>query len=56
MSAKLKVRVRVVGDHFGCVGEVLRRGRVIAQTPVYPYGFTANAKAAAEALAREVES
>lgn len=47
------VRVRSVGQRFGCVGEVVaRNGRVIATTDTKPHGFTAVAYASAVELAR----
>ena len=46
------IRVRSVGQSFGCVGEVVaRNGRVLATTALKPYGFTQAAHDAAVALA-----
>lgn len=47
------VRVRPIGQGFGCIGEVVAgNGRVIATTDTKPHGFTSVAYASAVELAR----
>jgi hypothetical protein len=51
----VRIRVRPVGQAFGCCGEVVaRNGRVLASTDVLPLGFTAAAIDAAMRLAKEI--
>ena len=48
----LKLRVRSVGQSFGCVGQVVaRNGRVVAESETCPFGFTKDALDKARALA-----
>ena len=48
----LKLRVRTVGQSFGCVGQVVaRNGRVVAESETCPFGFTEDALDKARALA-----
>jgi len=48
----LKLRVRNVGQSYGCVGQVVAgNGRVIAETEPCPLGFTEAALNKARALA-----
>ena len=49
------IRVRPVGQAFGCCGEVVsRNGRVLATTDTMPYGFTQSAIDAAVELAERI--
>ena len=44
-TRRVRIRVRQVGQSFGCVGEIVAlNGRTIDETPVYPLGFDANAR------------
>lgn len=48
----VRIRVRGVGQSFGCVGQlVARNGRVIEETDMKPHGMTAAARDAALAIA-----
>lgn len=52
---KMKIEVVSVGSAFACQGLVkARAGRVIARTRLFPFGFDASARQAAEDLAREI--
>jgi hypothetical protein len=45
------IRVRNVGINFGCVGQLVCRGKVVATTRQFPHGHTGGAYDAAAALA-----
>jgi hypothetical protein len=50
---KVKISTRTVGQHFGTEGVIYTRGKVIATTDTFPYGFDLAAWEAAEAIAEK---
>lgn len=55
-GTKVTLRTRTVGQNFGTVGQVMLRGRVIAETDTLPLHFDRAALDAARALAERTIS
>ena len=55
MSKNVRIETRTVGQFFATCGVIrdARTGRKLAETDDVPYGFTASAFSAAEALAEK---
>ena len=51
---KATIRTRTVGHSFGTVGQVVVGEKVVAETRVYPYGFTGPAIASARDMAEKL--
>ncbi len=50
---KVKISTRSVGQSFGTEGVIYARGKIVATTDTFPYGFDLAAREAAEAIAEK---